>query len=113
MLPSNGEANSRHVLYNKDAVIRRRGVGGGSVDISAASNSQNRDFTADMITYRTHSVHSGDIKTLSEQTTAACMVQEVRGKIMSSQQPSFDGADQDNINLRSDQITLETERCKG
>ncbi|XP_067449846.1 ephexin-1 isoform X1 [Thunnus thynnus] len=100
VLPSNGEANSRHALYNKDAVNRRRGVGGGSVDISAASSSQNSDFTADMITYRTHSIHGGDIKKLSEQTAAACTVQEVRGKIMSSQQPSFDGADQDNVNLR-------------
>ncbi|KAM7399920.1 hypothetical protein PAMP_019156 [Pampus punctatissimus] len=101
VLPSNDEANSRHALYNKDAVNRRReGVGGLSVDISAASNSQNRDFTADMITYRTHAVHSGDIKKLSEKTAAACTVQEVKEKSMSSQQPSSDGEIQDNVNLR-------------
>lgn len=79
---------------------RRGGVGGGSVDISAALNSQHRDFKADMITYRTHGIHSGDIKKLSEQTAAACTVQEVRGIAMSSQQPSSDGAHQDNVNLR-------------
>ncbi|XP_049911781.1 ephexin-1 [Epinephelus moara] len=102
VLPSNGEASSRHALYNRDAVDRRRGgVGGGrSVDISAASNSQRQDFTADMITYRTHGIHSGDIKKLSEQTAEACTVQEVKRKIMSSQRPSSDGADQDNANLR-------------
>lgn len=114
VLPSNGEASSRHALYNRDTVDRRKGgVGGGrSVDISAASNSQHRDFSADMITYRTHGIHSGDIKKLSEQTAAACTVQEVRGKAMSSR-PSSDGADGDNINLRSDQITLQIERYKG
>ncbi|KAM7413798.1 hypothetical protein PAMA_020932 [Pampus argenteus] len=101
VLPSNDEANNRHALYNKDAVNRGRGgVGGLSVDISAASSSQNRDFTADMITYRTHAVHSGDIKKLSEKTAAACTVQEVREKSMSSQQPSSDGEVQDNVNLR-------------
>ncbi|XP_039978939.1 ephexin-1 isoform X3 [Xiphias gladius] len=101
VLPSNGEASSRHTLYNLDAVDKRRGgVGGGSVDISAALNSQHRDFKADMITYRTHGIHSGDIKKLSEQTAAACTVQEVRGIAMSSQQPSSDGAHQDNVNLR-------------
>lgn len=110
VLPSNGEASSRHALYNRDAVDRKRGgVGGGrSVDISAASNSQHRDLTADMITYRTHNIHSGDIRKLSEQTATACTVQEVRGKTMSS-----DVADQENANLRSDPITLDTERCEG
>lgn len=112
VLPSNGEASSRHALYNRDAVERQRGVGGGSVDISAASNSQHRDFTADMITYRTHGVQSRDIKKLSEQTALACTVQEVRGITMSSQQTSSDGPDRDNANLRSDQITLKTETCE-
>ncbi|CAK6980532.1 ephexin-1 isoform X1 [Scomber scombrus] len=101
VLPSNNEANSRHALYNKDAVNRRRGgVGGGSVDLSAASYSRSRDFTAGRITYQTHSIQSGDIEKLSEQTAAACTVQEVRGKIMSSQRPTSDGSDQDIINLR-------------
>ncbi|XP_035478715.1 ephexin-1 isoform X2 [Scophthalmus maximus] len=100
VLPSNGEASSRHALYNKDAVDKRRGgVGGGSVDTSASSNSQQRDFTDDRITYRTHRIHSGDIRKLSEQTAAVCTVQEVRGKAMSSQQSSPDRALQD-YNLR-------------
>ncbi|XP_071327638.1 ephexin-1 [Trachinotus anak] len=101
VLPSNGEASSRHALYNRDAVNKGRGgVGGGSVDISAASNSQHRDSPADMLSYRTHGVHSGVIRKLSEQTAAACTVQEARGIAMSSQQPSRDGADRDNANLR-------------
>lgn len=62
-----------------------------------------------MITYRTHNIHSEDIQKLSEQTAAACTVQEVRGKTMSSQMPSSNGADQDNANLRSDLLILETE----
>lgn len=85
--------------------------GGRSVDISAASISQHRDFTAD-IPYRTHSIHTGDIKMLSEQTAAVCTVQEVSGKTMSSHQPCSGGEDQDNINLRLDQITRE-HRSKG
>lgn len=112
VLPGNGESSSRHALYTS-AENKRRGVGGGSVDISAASKSQHQAFTADTITYHTHSFHSGEIKKLSEQTAAACTVQDVRGRTMSSKQPSSDGADQDNINLRSDQITLGTGRCKG
>ncbi|XP_022076600.1 ephexin-1 [Acanthochromis polyacanthus] len=102
VLPSNGEASSRHALYNTDAVDRRRGgVGGGrSVDISAAFNSQHGDFRADMITYRTHSIHSKEITKLSEQTAAACTVKEIRGRTMNSQQPSSDGPDQDNDNIR-------------
>lgn len=102
VLPSNGEASSRHALYNTDAVDRRRGgVGGGrSVDISAAFNSQHGDFTADMITYRTHSIQSKEIKKLSEQTAAACTVKDIRGRTMNSQQPNSDGPDQDNINIR-------------
>ncbi|XP_051253900.1 ephexin-1 [Dicentrarchus labrax] len=101
-LPSNGEASSRLALYNRDAADRTRGgVGGGrSPVISAASNSQNRDLTADMLTYQTHNIHSGDIKKLSEQTAAVCTVQEVRGNTMSSQRPNSGGAEQDNINLR-------------
>lgn len=102
--PSNGEASSRHALYNTDAVDRTRGrVGGGrSVDI-AAFNSQHRDFSADMITYRTHNVQTGDINMLSEQTAAACTVQDVRGNTMS--QSSSGGADRENIGLRSEEIT--------
>ncbi|XP_070826270.1 ephexin-1 isoform X1 [Chaetodon trifascialis] len=102
VLPSNGEASSRHALYNRDAADRTRGgVGGGKcVDISAASGSQHRDFTADMIAYRSHSIHIRDIKMLSEQTAAACTVQEIRGKTTSSQQPSSGGVDRENINLR-------------
>lgn len=100
-LPSNGEASSRQALNNRDAVDRRRaGVGGENVDVSAAPASQRRDLTADMITYRTHGVHSRDIKKLSEQTAAACTVQEVRGTTMSSQQPRSAGANQENANLR-------------
>lgn len=76
------------------------------MNTSAASNTQYIDFTAEMIPYRTHSIHSGDINKLSEQTAAACTVQEVRGKTMSSHRPSTDGADRDNVNLRSDH------RCK-
>lgn len=102
-LPSNGEAGSRHAKYNRDAADRIRGRGGGgrSVDISPASNSQHS--TADMITYRTHGIQRGDIKMLSTQTAEACTVQEKKNT--SSQPTSPGGADQDNINLRSDQIT--------
>uniref|UniRef100_A0A8C3AAE7 Neuronal guanine nucleotide exchange factor n=2 Tax=Cyclopterus lumpus TaxID=8103 RepID=A0A8C3AAE7_CYCLU len=102
VLPSNGAASSRHALYNRDAVDRRRGpVGGGrSVDISAVSDSQHRNSPADMISYRTHTFQNGDIQNLSKQTTAACTVQEVRRETMSDQQPSPLGADQDNGNLR-------------
>lgn len=98
-LPSDGEASRR----NGDAVEGSRGeVGGGRrMDISVASNSRRRDFRADMIPYRTHNIHSGDIRMLSEQTAAACTVEDVRGKTMSSKQGSFDGAAQENSNLRS------------
>ncbi|XP_038548992.1 ephexin-1 isoform X2 [Micropterus salmoides] len=100
VLPSNGDASSRHA--NRDAVDRRKGGVGGerSVDISAASNSLHRDVTADMISYQTHSIYSGDINKLSEQTATACTVQEIRGETMSSQQPISDGADRDKFNLR-------------
>lgn len=103
-LPSNGEASIRHALYNKDAVDRTRGGVGGerSVDISAGSNSKHRDCTADMKTYRTHNIQSRDIKMLSEQTAAACSVQDVSGETMSSTQPRSGGADRENINLRSE-----------
>uniref|UniRef100_A0A8C4GE32 Ephexin-1 n=1 Tax=Dicentrarchus labrax TaxID=13489 RepID=A0A8C4GE32_DICLA len=82
--PSESKKFSRLALYNRDAADRTRGgVGGGrSPVISAASNSQNRDLTADMLTYQTHNIHSGDIKKLSEQTAAVCTVQEVRGNTM-------------------------------
>ncbi|XP_060901603.1 ephexin-1 [Labrus mixtus] len=101
-LPSNGEASSRQAQYKRDAAERTGGgVGGGrSVDISASSsNNQQRDFTADSFTYRTHNIQSGDIKQLSEQTSAACSVQEVRGKTMSSHRATSDGADRENGNL--------------
>lgn len=67
------------------------------MDTSAASNSQQSDA---MITYRTHNIHGKDIKKLSEQTAAACTVQESRRGAMNPQQPGSDGSDQDNINLR-------------
>ncbi|TNN01499.1 ephexin-1 [Takifugu flavidus] len=93
-LPGNAEASRR----NGDAVERSRGeVGGGRrVDISVASDSRHPEFRADMISsYRTHNIHSRDIRMLSEQTAAACTVEDVRGKTMSSKQ-----ADQENSNLR-------------
>ncbi|KAK5869087.1 hypothetical protein PBY51_010047 [Eleginops maclovinus] len=94
-LPSN-EAS------RKDAVDRRReGVGGGrGLDISAASNSKHQDLTEGMITYRTHAIHSGDIKQLSDKTAAACTVQEVRRTTMNSPRTSVEGADPDNTKLR-------------
>uniref|UniRef100_H2RTN7 Neuronal guanine nucleotide exchange factor n=1 Tax=Takifugu rubripes TaxID=31033 RepID=H2RTN7_TAKRU len=71
------------------------------VDISVASDSRHPEFRADMISsYRTHNIHSRDIRMLSEQTAAACTVEDVRGKTMSSKQ-----ADQENSNLRSVRIT--------
>lgn len=95
--------------------MRRKGVGGGGTldmtDVPAASNIQHRDFTSDVITYRTHSIHNEDIEKLSEQTAAACTVQEISRITMNSQQHTSDEADQDNISLRSDQITLEM-KCK-
>lgn len=98
----------------RDVDKRGGGVGGGrSVDISAASDSQHKNCAADMITYRTHGIHSRDIKNLSAQTTAACTLQEVGRETMSAQRPSSHGADQDNANLRSDMIPVKTERCKG
>lgn len=102
-LPSNGESSSRNDPYNRDSVARSRGeVGGGrSMDISVASNSQHRNFRADMISYRTHNIQSKDIRMLSEQTAAACTVEDVREKTMSSKQASFERADQENSNLRS------------
>ncbi|KAK5905208.1 hypothetical protein CesoFtcFv8_006694 [Champsocephalus esox] len=100
-LPSNGEASSRHALYGKDAVDKTRGVGGGrSLDISAASSSKHQGFTEDMIPYRTHNIHSRDIKQLSEKTAAACTVQEVIGKTMNSPRTSVEGADVENAKLR-------------
>nr|XP_040031641.1 ephexin-1 isoform X1 [Gasterosteus aculeatus aculeatus] len=93
VLPSNDGA--------RDVDKRGGGVGGGrSVDISAASDSQHKNCAADMITYRTHGIHSRDIKNLSAQTTAACTLQEVGRETMSAQRPSSHGADQDNANLR-------------
>lgn len=97
-LPSNGETNRRDVLYNQDAVDRGVGVGRNE-DKSAASNSQHRDFATEMITYRTHNIQSGDINMLSQQTAAACSVQDVRGNTRGSEQPSSDGANQESTNL--------------
>ncbi|XP_061637062.1 ephexin-1 isoform X1 [Phyllopteryx taeniolatus] len=101
VLPSNGEASSRYYsLCNKDAVNKGKGsVGGGSVDISATPNHHNSALTDDSISYRTHSIQSGDIKKLSEQTTAACTVRDI-GSTMSSGMPSPEGADRDNFNHR-------------
>ncbi|XP_074535699.1 ephexin-1 [Halichoeres trimaculatus] len=102
-LPSNGEASSQHAPHKRDAAERTGGgVGGGkSVDISAASsNNQQRDFSADTFTYRTHNIRSGDIKQLSEHTAAACRVKEGRGNAMSSQRTGSEEADRENANLR-------------
>ncbi|XP_057694647.1 ephexin-1 isoform X2 [Corythoichthys intestinalis] len=101
-LPSNGEASSRYYsLYNMDAVNKERGsVGGGNVDISAASYHHNTVVTAlDSLSYRTHSIQSGDIRKLSEQTTAACTVRDT-GRTMSSGMPSAGRVDRDNLNYR-------------
>lgn len=101
VLPSNGEASSRHALYSKDAVDKRReGVGGGSADVSAASNSQHRHFTDDKLQYRTHGVHSGDIRKLSEQTATSCTVEEVKKADMSAQQSSSNEGDRDYFGFR-------------
>lgn len=107
VLPSNGVASSRYyALCNKDAVNKGRGgVGGGSVDVSSTSY-HNSALTADSISYRTHSILSGDIKKPSEQTTAACTVRGI-GNTMRSGMPSPEGADRDNFNHRFDQITLQ------
>ncbi|XP_051934860.1 ephexin-1 [Hippocampus zosterae] len=100
VLPSNGVASSRYyALCNKDAVNKGRGgVGGGSVDVSSTSY-HNSALTADSISYRTHSILSGDIKKLSEQTTSACTVRDI-GNTMRSGMPSPEGADRDNFNHR-------------
>ncbi|XP_068601906.1 ephexin-1 [Brachionichthys hirsutus] len=102
-LPSNGEARNRHAQYSRDAVEVTEGAvrGGRSVDIAAASSSQHTDFTAGMATYRTHNIHTRDIKVLSEQTAAACTVREVRGDEMSSQRGSSGGEDRDNLRSMS------------
>uniref|UniRef100_A0A3Q2ZBV5 Neuronal guanine nucleotide exchange factor n=1 Tax=Hippocampus comes TaxID=109280 RepID=A0A3Q2ZBV5_HIPCM len=76
-----------------------------SVDVSSTSY-HNSALTADSISYRTHSILSGDIKKLSEQTTAACTVRDI-GNTMRSGMPSPEGADRDNFNHRFDQITLQ------
>lgn len=108
-LPSNGEASSTHALYNQKAVDRRRGGVGGerTVEISAASYNQHRDFRADMSAYRTHRPNSEAIEKLSAQTAIACTVKESRGKTMTSQQLRPKGVVQENINHRSEQITSE------
>lgn len=54
-----------------------------------------------MISYRTHNIQSKDIRMLSEQTAAACTVEDVGEKPMGSKQAGFDSADQENSNLRS------------
>ncbi|XP_053729757.1 ephexin-1 [Synchiropus splendidus] len=92
VLPSNGESSSRHFQQNKDAEKRSREVGGGSVDISASSNSRQ---STDMISYRSHGIKSGDITELSKKTAAACTVQEGGRKTMSSER-----SQEDNANLR-------------
>lgn len=69
---------------------------------AASSNNQQRDFSGDTFTYRTHNIRSGDIKQLSEHTAAACSVREVRGNAMSSQRMGSEEADQENANLRLD-----------
>ncbi|XP_030600749.1 ephexin-1 [Archocentrus centrarchus] len=101
-LPSNGEASSTHALYNQSAVDRRRGGVGGerTVEISAASYTQHRDFRADMSAYQTHRTNSEAIEKLSEQTAVACTVKETGGKTMTSLRLNSQGEDQDNINHR-------------
>lgn len=104
LLPSNGEFSSTH------ADKRRGGVGGKrTVEISAASYSQQRDFTAEMSTNWTHNSDSEAIEELSEQTAKACTVKDTRRKTMNSQQPNSEGDQDIHMNHRSDQITLEIE----
>ncbi|CAN9511211.1 unnamed protein product [Ophioblennius macclurei] len=99
LLPSNGQTSSRHALFSGDGV-ERRGVGGHRTNISAASNTQHRDPAQEMITYRPHNIQREDISELSEQTAAACTVQDIQWNTMSLQQPNSDGSKQDNTNLR-------------
>ncbi|XP_005465453.1 ephexin-1 [Oreochromis niloticus] len=88
LLPSNGEFSSTHALYNQNAADKRRGGVGGkrTVEISAASCSQQRDFTAEMSTNWTRNSDSEVIEELSEQTAKACTVKDTRRKTMNSQQ---------------------------
>lgn len=111
LLPSNGEFSSTHALYNQNAADKRRGGVGGkrTVEISAASYSQQRDFTAEMSTDWTHNSDSEAIEELSEQTAKACTVKDTRRKTMNSQQPNSEGDQDIHMNHRSDQITLEIE----
>uniref|UniRef100_A0A672ZZI4 Neuronal guanine nucleotide exchange factor n=1 Tax=Sphaeramia orbicularis TaxID=375764 RepID=A0A672ZZI4_9TELE len=93
VLPSNGESRSRHPQHSRDALDRRRaGVGGGgrNVDRSSAVSSSSSSQSTDMITYRTHGIHSGDIHQLSEHTAKACSVQEERGGAMSATEMHHD-----------------------
>ncbi|XP_063349668.1 ephexin-1 [Pelmatolapia mariae] len=96
LLPSNGEFSSTHALYNQNAADKRRGGVGGkrTVEISAASYSQQRDFTAEMSTNWTHNSDSEVIEELSEKTAKACTVKDTRRKTMNSQQPNSE-EDQD------------------
>ncbi|XP_061923821.1 ephexin-1 isoform X1 [Entelurus aequoreus] len=98
VLPSNGENSSR--LYNKHVVNKGRGgVGGESVDISTASYNYNSALIDNTILYRTHSIQSGDIKQLSEQTTVACTVRDIGGT-KSLGRPNPEGTDRDIFNHR-------------
>ncbi|XP_061774724.1 ephexin-1 [Nerophis ophidion] len=101
VLPSNGENSSRlYGLYNKHVVNKGRGgVGGESVYISTASYNHNSTSIDNTILYRTHSIQSGDIKQLSEQTTVACTVSDIGGT-KSLGRPSPEGTDRDIVNHR-------------
>lgn len=102
LLPSNGEFSSTHALYNQNAADKRRGGVGGkrTVEISAASYSQQRDFTAEMSTDWTHNSDSEAIEELSEQTAKACTVKDTRRKTMNSQQPNSEGDQDIHVNHR-------------
>uniref|UniRef100_A0AAX7T8V6 Neuronal guanine nucleotide exchange factor n=1 Tax=Astatotilapia calliptera TaxID=8154 RepID=A0AAX7T8V6_ASTCA len=102
LLPSNGEFSSTHALYNQNAADKRRGGVGGkrTVEISAASYSQQRDFTAEMSTDWTHNSDSEAIEELSEQTAKACTVKDTRRKTMNSQQPNSEGDQDIHMNHR-------------
>ncbi|XP_005937185.1 ephexin-1 [Haplochromis burtoni] len=102
LLPSNGEFSSTHALYNQNAADKRRGGVGGkrTVEISAASYSQQRDFTAEMSTDWTHNSDSEAIEELSEQTAKACTVKDARRKTMNSQQPNSEGDQDIHMNHR-------------
>ncbi|KAM3850228.1 ephexin-1 [Diretmus argenteus] len=64
------------------------------------SSEQSESIAADVLTYRTHGVHSRDMEKLSERTAAACSVQEAGGEHRSSRHSSSEVADSDSIQLR-------------